>query len=190
MARKRSLTWQAPTVLRLFRNIAGETQQIVGPEPRAACFASSVIRRSCSVAPWPGQLNRCALSTHTEMNACQWGILIIAFVIFGLSELFPPWTYHCDKGFTHPAGYSWRNNPPLASDYICPTSDKIPPIATVVKDSGRLFCQRTTILTVAAGLLLLMKRRRTKFSIAIAALVLFVALLSLCLLLFGVWLGF
>jgi hypothetical protein len=33
-------------------------QQIVGPEPREASFASSVIRRSCSVAPWPGQLNR------------------------------------------------------------------------------------------------------------------------------------
>jgi len=33
-------------------------EQIVGPEPRAASFASSVIRLSCSVAPWPGQLNR------------------------------------------------------------------------------------------------------------------------------------
>src|SRR5215471_7713348 len=34
------------------------TEQMVGPEPREATFASSVIRRSCSVAPWPGQLNR------------------------------------------------------------------------------------------------------------------------------------
>src|SRR5438874_503271 len=34
------------------------TQQIVGPEPRGATFASSVIRRSCSVTPWPGQLRR------------------------------------------------------------------------------------------------------------------------------------
>src|SRR5215831_10466028 len=36
------------------------TQQIVGPGPRAASFASSVVRRSCSVAPWPGQLRRWA----------------------------------------------------------------------------------------------------------------------------------
>ena len=34
------------------------TEQIVGPEPREATFASSVIRLSCSVAPWPGQLKR------------------------------------------------------------------------------------------------------------------------------------
>ena len=33
-------------------------EQIVGPEPRAACFASSAVRLSCSVAPWPGQLKR------------------------------------------------------------------------------------------------------------------------------------
>ncbi len=33
-------------------------EQIVGPEPLEACFASSVIRLSCSVAPWPSQLNR------------------------------------------------------------------------------------------------------------------------------------
>jgi len=35
-------------------------QQIVGPEPREACFASSVIRPSYAVAPWPGQLRRYA----------------------------------------------------------------------------------------------------------------------------------
>src|SRR6185369_8853463 len=38
----------------------GAVEQIVGPEPREATFASSVIRLSRSVAPWPGQLNRCA----------------------------------------------------------------------------------------------------------------------------------
>ena len=36
----------------------GAIQQIVGSEPREASFASSVIRLSCSVAPWPGQLHR------------------------------------------------------------------------------------------------------------------------------------
>jgi hypothetical protein len=38
--------------------LADDAQQIVGPEPREATFASNVIRRSCSVAPWPGQLRR------------------------------------------------------------------------------------------------------------------------------------
>jgi hypothetical protein len=40
-------------------------QQIVGPEPREATFASSVILRSCSVAPWPGQLRRSALQLRS-----------------------------------------------------------------------------------------------------------------------------
>jgi hypothetical protein len=38
---------------------------MVGPEPQEATFASNVIRRSCSVAPWPGQLNR---STASFLN--------------------------------------------------------------------------------------------------------------------------
>jgi hypothetical protein len=37
---------------------AGATEQIVGPEPRGASFASSVIRLICLVPPWPGQLRR------------------------------------------------------------------------------------------------------------------------------------
>ena len=41
-------------------------EQIVGPEPRAASFASSLVRRSCSLAPWPGQLRR---STSFSMAA-------------------------------------------------------------------------------------------------------------------------
>src|SRR5262245_33645716 len=44
----------------------GHAQQIVGPEPREASFASSVIRLSCSVAPWPGQLHRYVLTPSNE----------------------------------------------------------------------------------------------------------------------------
>ena len=36
------------------------------PEPRKACFASSVIRLSYSLAPWPGQLNRYALAMNSH----------------------------------------------------------------------------------------------------------------------------
>jgi hypothetical protein len=37
----------------------------LGPQPRAASFASDVIRRSCLVAPWPGQLNRSVFSPES-----------------------------------------------------------------------------------------------------------------------------
>jgi len=45
----------------------GAVEQIVGPEPREASFASSVVRRRCSVAPWPGQLRR-----YAELSAQFW----------------------------------------------------------------------------------------------------------------------
>src|SRR6478735_1718277 len=50
---------------------SGETQQIVGPEPREATFASSVIRLSCSVAPWPGQLNRYVAFSGGDNNSYE-----------------------------------------------------------------------------------------------------------------------
>ena len=40
------------------RGFSDDAQQIVGPEPREATFASSLVRRSYSVTPWSGQLNR------------------------------------------------------------------------------------------------------------------------------------
>ena len=43
-------------------------QQIVGPEPREASFASSLFRLSCSVTPWPGQLRRWASISRFVMN--------------------------------------------------------------------------------------------------------------------------
>src|SRR6185503_4867119 len=60
----------------------GDAQQIVGPEPREATFASSVIRLSCSVAPWPGQLKRCAATL--AMRDCLipgLGFLVIGIVV-------------------------------------------------------------------------------------------------------------
>src|ERR1041384_1901825 len=63
----------------------GAAQQIVGPEPRAACFASSVIRLSCSVAPWPGQLNRCALINMRRPIIYYFaGVLTVVLVLGGL----------------------------------------------------------------------------------------------------------
>jgi hypothetical protein len=46
-------------------------EQIVGPEPREATFAPSVIRLSYSVAPWPGQLRRSValMTVHEDIFA-------------------------------------------------------------------------------------------------------------------------
>src|ERR1043166_8165159 len=57
-ARREHILWRR-------RLTDGAIEQIVGPEPREASFASSVIGLSCSVAPWPGQLKR---STHCMLT--------------------------------------------------------------------------------------------------------------------------
>jgi hypothetical protein len=57
--------------------VANDGQQIVGPEPREASFASSVIRLSCPVAPWPGQLRRWG-ATHKMKTLFS---LIVVFLI-------------------------------------------------------------------------------------------------------------
>src|SRR6267142_6617195 len=50
------------TIGRCVVYVLAATEQIVGPEPRGATFASGVIRLTCSAAPWPGRLNRYAAS--------------------------------------------------------------------------------------------------------------------------------
>jgi hypothetical protein len=64
----------------------GAVEQIVGPEPRAAPFASSVIRRSCSVAPWPGQLKRwvasCSQNRNLNLSRTSNGIAYVPTNIF------------------------------------------------------------------------------------------------------------
>ena len=57
----------------------GRVEQIVGPEPREATFASSAIRLSCSVAPWPGQLRRYpALLAMSEYRSSWWSIDLLS----------------------------------------------------------------------------------------------------------------
>jgi Carboxypeptidase regulatory-like domain len=53
-------------------------EQIVGPEQREATFASSSIRRSYSVAPWPGQLRRSTPRT-SEMKRLFSSLVVFAF---------------------------------------------------------------------------------------------------------------
>jgi hypothetical protein len=56
----------------LFENFT-TVEQIVGPEPREATFASSMIWLSCSVTPWPGQLNR--YPTMLNIDEIPWAEL-------------------------------------------------------------------------------------------------------------------
>jgi hypothetical protein len=49
------------------RRFSGAVEPIVGPEPREATFASSVIRLSCSEGPWPGQLRRSVASLMCQV---------------------------------------------------------------------------------------------------------------------------
>ena len=58
-------------------------QQIVGPEPREATFASSLVRRSCSVTPWPGQLKRYAATILTVLDMFLRGLVCAVIGIFG-----------------------------------------------------------------------------------------------------------
>ena len=54
-----------------------ELAQIVGSEPREATFASSVVRRNCSLAPWPGQLNRYrAANSKVKIVASQLRVVV------------------------------------------------------------------------------------------------------------------
>src|SRR5215471_10681816 len=61
--------------------------QIVGPEPRGASFASSVIRRRCSVAPWPGQLRRYVASSLTDNPVAYARVLSCATKIVAINQL-------------------------------------------------------------------------------------------------------
>src|SRR6185295_1665669 len=63
-------------------------EQIVGPEPREASFASSVIRLSCSVAPWAGQLNRYMPSGSYGSVKLIGNSLVVASALFFLETSF------------------------------------------------------------------------------------------------------
>src|SRR5512132_2876111 len=115
------------------------------------------------------------------MNGRQWTILFLVLALFALFELFPPWLHYCERNGWYPAGsagYSFVTKPPQPIESPC-TSDPIRPLTILRKNSGRLNVQRATIIFLASGLLLLMKRRRTNLSIAIASLVLCLGLFGL-----------
>ena len=122
------------------------------------------------------------------MNASQWTILFLAVALFALSEVFPPWLHYCAPtfdGVTRSAGYSFVTKAPRPINSPC-SSDPIPPLTAVRKNFHRLNVQRAIIIVFASGLLLLMKRR-TKGSLAIAGVVMCVGFLGVLYFLFLIW---
>ena len=67
--------------------VASAREQIVGPEPRAATFASSLVRLSCSVAPWPGELDVMLLLLSQRNRFLNAAItLVVCFVGLGNAQ--------------------------------------------------------------------------------------------------------
>ena len=101
------------------------------------------------------------------MNNKQWTVLIVAAAFFCLSEMIPPWLFRCNWGSwksLDPAGYHFLLKPPEAKK-VCTGSDPLPgPLPDVLKNSTRLKVQRTILMFLMAGLLLLLRDRRTSFS--------------------------
>lgn len=118
-----------------------------------------------------------------RMNKQRWIIVIVAAVLFCLSELVPPWLYKCESGYGYPAGYPAgyhfivKPPPPKA---ICISSDPLPaPLPAVFKDSIRLNVQRTILVFLTLGLLLVLKNRRTNLHLVFAFLALCISAVGL-----------
>lgn len=91
---------------------------------------------------------------------------MVAVAFFCVSEVIPPWLYRCDRGSwdLYPAGYHFLVNPPAAKE-VCISSDPLPgPLPDVLKNSKRLNVQRTILVFLTAGVLLLLKDGRTNLS--------------------------
>ncbi|HEV7681982.1 MAG TPA: hypothetical protein VGO68_07665 [Pyrinomonadaceae bacterium] len=117
------------------------------------------------------------------MNNQRWIILLAAAVLFCLSELMPPWIYRCESGYGHPAGYPAGYHfflKPPPPQPICLSSDPLPaPLPAVFKNSLRVDAQRTVLISLTIGLLLVLRSPRTKAYVVTGVLALCVSALGL-----------
>ena len=117
------------------------------------------------------------------MNTKQRVVLILGIVLFTLSELFPPWLY-VDQRFSGKlsAGYHYRFSPPpvkwpdeMRQRFPYPEDD--PAQYVIVRiDYLLLYIQRTIITSLAIGLLLVCRERRSKLIFAAGGLFLSVGI--------------
>jgi len=103
------------------------------------------------------------------MNPLQRTVLIVAIILFSLSELFPPWLY--EDGWNsaeQSAGYHFIFSPaPEVKPYaemkrLFSIPDDDPQHGfTVRKDLARLYGQRLSLLFLMLGLLLVLDGRKS-----------------------------
>lgn len=103
-----------------------------------------------------------------NMTIKQLSNLVIAVILFSLSELFPPWLY--ENGWDsakRSAGYHYYTNPPevKSSDemkklFILPDNEPLHSFSTQ-KDFLRLYSQRFLLLFLTIGLILALSSKRS-----------------------------
>ena len=129
------------------------------------------------------------------MNRKQWTVLLAGIVLFGLSELFPPWVYE-DKSTSakRPAGYHFFNEKPKVKSpaemrAIFELRPNEPTRFTwaVHRNLLRLFIQRCFLIAVTPGLILAFANRRSLIKLLFAGFFLLVALFFFAVFVFDVW---
>jgi hypothetical protein len=122
------------------------------------------------------------------MNTKQWRILLVAVVLFSLSELFPPWQFEHESGFRKcPAGYQFFYSPPVVTssgelNSLCRLSDEPDPKNfTAHKNLYRLNWQRTIIIFLTVGLWLILFDRRSFLKSLFGGISLFIGVIGLLL---------
>lgn len=113
------------------------------------------------------------------MNKKQRIVLIVATLLFLISELVPPWQYeytYLTLTNTCPANYGFITQPPNNPSYDllqerCMTSDPINNVKTR-KDTTRLNTQRIILVLFSLGLFLGLKERKNRLLLFISAILL------------------
>jgi hypothetical protein len=144
------------------------------------------------IAP-PRQLNRWAHNAAL-MNRTQWTILLAGVVLFGASELFPPWIYEDENtSVRRSAGYHLFNRPPELKSpaemrRILSLQPSEPTKFMWVHLNGiRLLAQRLFLVAATPGLVFALANRRSRIKIILAILFLIVGLCFFALFAFDVW---
>jgi hypothetical protein len=153
--------------------------------------STTCVYRSCVR---PSELNRWAHNAMTLMNRTRWIILLTGVVLFGLSELFPPWVYEDENtSVRRSAGYHLFNRPPkLKSPPEMRAIFSLRPseptkFMWVHLNGGRLLAQRLFLVAATPGLIFALANRRSLIKILLAILFLIPAICFLGLFAFDVW---
>lgn len=128
------------------------------------------------------------------MNRKQWTLLLAGIVLFGLSELFPPWVYEDENtSVRRSASYHLFNSPPKVKSpaemraIFSLRPDEPTKFMWVHLNGLRLYVQRFVLIAATPGLMLVLANRRSLIKIILAILFLIVGLCFFALFAFDVW---